>query len=224
MATTCFNCGTDVDPQASECPSCQAVLQVSNAGDPAPAPKEEGPNLRGILAKAGAAMHIPLFEEHGITAEMLPRLSNEDLKEMGITSLSTRLDLMDALKGRMKAKGVGAPSSDQAGLRSSTVDDWGSGGSLLDIDFSGFVTPRVTRTLYLISVILSFVLAGCMLFYALSLFGESRSGSQSMALLLLFLAPTVCYLNILFSRIGCEAILVLFRISGDLRALRQSRQ
>src|SRR5215470_7004761 len=58
--------------------------------------------LRGL----GLARYEPAFRDNGIDAEILPKLTVEDLKEIGVTRVGDRRKLLEAIT----ALRVGAPS------------------------------------------------------------------------------------------------------------------
>jgi len=223
MATQCFNCGIAVQSSLTECPECEAVLDPSGPA-PRPAAPDES-SLQSILSSHDAAAYIPVFEKHGITPQMLPHLTNDDLKDMGIDSLAKRFELLNKLKGRTTAKAspTKKPKAPPTYSASARLDDWGTGGKLLDMNFSGFVTPRVIRSLYTLSVFCSFVVTGGMLLFSASVFMDNKKDMTGFACIAISLAPFFCYLSILAARIACEAMIVLFRIAGDLRAIRLSK-
>jgi hypothetical protein len=88
--------------------------------------------------------------------------------------------------------------------------------SLFDFQFNDFVTVRVIRILYVISVALCALLALYVLIYGL------LSGVAS-ALLALILAPVLFIFYVLAARVILELVLVLFRISSDVRKIAESK-
>ncbi len=88
--------------------------------------------------------------------------------------------------------------------------------SLFDFQFNDFVTVRVIRILYVISVALCALAALYGLIYGL------LSGIAS-ALLSLILAPILFIFYVLAARVFLELVLVVFRISSDVRKIAESK-
>ena len=54
--------------------------------------------LPEILAKLGLSQYEPLFEQHAIGDDLLPSLTSDDLREIGVTPLGHRKNILAAIK------------------------------------------------------------------------------------------------------------------------------
>ena len=102
----CYGCGTEISIYAATCDVCQAVHEP--APRPVPKPKkrkvspvpgsEKPKNLRTWLTQVKMPQYIIAFEENGITLDLLPDLTDDDLKSIGISRLGDRKNLLKAIK------------------------------------------------------------------------------------------------------------------------------
>jgi hypothetical protein len=88
------------------------------------------------------------------------------------------------------------------------MENKGFFGGLFDLSFTEFVTIRVIKVIFVLTIII----AG--LFAAAVLIG-GFSGGVGRGLFGLVLAPIAFLLNVLFARIWLEVIIVLFRIAEN---------
>src|ERR1700747_1936096 len=56
--------------------------------------------LRGL----GLGQYETNFRDNKINADLLPRLTNDDLKDIGVSALGDRLQLLDAIAALVRAK------------------------------------------------------------------------------------------------------------------------
>lgn len=90
-------------------------------------------------------------------------------------------------------------------------------GMLFDLSFSEFVTTKVIKVLFVIGV----VLAGL---YALGFILAGFGSSAGLGIVMLVLSPIVFLLGVLWSRIMCELIMVIFRIAENTSTMaRQAK-
>ena len=82
---------------------------------------------------------------------------------------------------------------------------------LFDLSFSSFVTPKVVKVLYVISII------GVGIFFLMSIY-QAFAYSQGFGstLLMLIIAPIGACLLLILARIYMELILVAFRIADKI--------
>ncbi len=86
-------------------------------------------------------------------------------------------------------------------------------GCIFDFSFSEFVTTRIIKILFLLSILLA-------AFAALSIIvGGFASGTATGFLGALVMAPVVFILSVLFSRIWLELVIVAFRIAENTSRL-----
>lgn len=85
-------------------------------------------------------------------------------------------------------------------------------GMLFDLSFSEFITTRIIQLLFIIGVV--FAAIGSLAFIV----SGFRSGAV-LGLLFLILSPIVFLLWVLFARIWCEMIIVVFRIAENTSRL-----
>ena len=86
---SCYNCAEQVHIYAAVCPGCGAAHQPATRPKPKPKPREAG-NVKLWLAENGFVKYIPAFEENGISLDLIPTLTSEDLKSIGIAKLGDR--------------------------------------------------------------------------------------------------------------------------------------
>ena len=83
---------------------------------------------------------------------------------------------------------------------------------LFDLSFRSFVTTQVIPTIYTLAIIASVIIGLILLFGA---FAAVLSGMFFSGVLLVGASLAVAILGILFSRVGCEMIIVIFRIAEN---------
>ena len=77
------------------------------------------------LRSLGLGKYEAVFRENDIDETVLPSLTAEDLKELGVTALGHRLKLLDAIAALRKDEGAKAPSSDAAATSSALMSPEG---------------------------------------------------------------------------------------------------
>jgi Domain of unknown function (DUF4282) len=111
--------------------------------------------------------------------------------------------------------GTPAPGFDPPAAMRHAAGSKGFIGSLFDLGFTSFVTPKVIRVLYLL-IIIGTVISG--LIYSFVAFKVS----PGLGILTLFILAPLCSLIVLaLWRITLEFFMIIFRISDDISALRQ---
>lgn len=88
------------------------------------------------------------------------------------------------------------------------MEDKGFFGSLFDLSFSEFITPRIIKLLFIISIIVSAIFAGMLLVRWLYM-------GDGAAFLALIGAPLLFLLYVIMARVWLEVIMVLFRIADN---------
>ena len=81
--------------------------------------------------------------------------------------------------------------------------------SLFDLSFTNFITIKLVKIMYIISIFISAVIA---LMITVAAFNE---GFLAGLLTLLILAPIIFFINVIFSRLWLELVIVIFRISEN---------
>jgi class 3 adenylate cyclase/predicted ATPase len=71
--------------------------------------QEENMDVTEWLRSLGLEQYLPAFEQNHIGAELLPTLSGEDLKELGIASLGHRRAMLAAIAGLRTGRDAAAP-------------------------------------------------------------------------------------------------------------------
>jgi hypothetical protein len=88
------------------------------------------------------------------------------------------------------------------------MEDKGFFASLFDLSFSEFITPRIIKLLFIISIIVSAIGAGMLLVSGL----DQGDGAAFFALIG---APLLFLLYVIMARVWLEVIMVLFRIADN---------
>src|ERR1700755_3589933 len=70
------------------------------------------------LRSLGLGKYEPIFRENEIDETVLPNLTADDLKELGITALGHRRKLLDAIAALRSEAGSKAPSADATAMSS----------------------------------------------------------------------------------------------------------
>lgn len=109
----------------------------------------------------------------------------------------------------------GGTTKAMPGSRASRTDSKGFVGSLFDLGFTSFVTPKVIKVLYLLIMIGTILTALVYSFVAL------RVNAALGIVTLLIGAPMFTLIVMAIWRISLEFFMVIFRISDDIRALRE---
>lgn len=82
-------------------------------------------------------------------------------------------------------------------------------GALFDFSFQHFITAKIIRFLYMLSV----AMAGIM--YLILVIGAFQASPGFGAVMLLIIGPLVFVLSVVYARVMLEIIMVVFRISAD---------
>jgi class 3 adenylate cyclase len=61
-------------------------------------------DVGGWLRGLGLGQYEDIFRENKINADLLPRLTNDDLKDIGVSALGDRLQLLDAIAALSRVK------------------------------------------------------------------------------------------------------------------------
>lgn len=86
--------------------------------------------------------------------------------------------------------------------------------SLFDISFTSFVTPKIIKILYVLMMILLGLVALGYIVFAFSV--NAILG----LLVLIIIAPLMFFIYLALWRIALEIIMVIFKVSEDVRAIR----
>jgi hypothetical protein len=113
--------------------------------------------------------------------------------------------------GTYPQQGSGYPAPPSQQVSASTK---GFIGSLFDIQFDSFVTPKIIRVLYVISIIL--ISLGTLVL-AIFGFAEFKLGG---ILVLLIACPLYFFFYLAVNRVVLEIFMVVFRMSDDIRVIR----
>ncbi|TNY35140.1 DUF4282 domain-containing protein [Thermomonospora catenispora] len=92
-------------------------------------------------------------------------------------------------------------------------------GALFDFTFDNFVAPKLIKFLYILSVVLLTLLAA---FYVVLGF-VAMINEQPVGLLAIILAPIGWFLYVMLTRVWLELMIVVFKISEDIKDIRDSR-
>jgi hypothetical protein len=60
-------------------------------------------DVGGWLRSLGLGQYEEKFRDNKINADLLPRLTNDDLKDIGVSALGDRLQLLDAIAALVRA-------------------------------------------------------------------------------------------------------------------------
>ena len=88
------------------------------------------------------------------------------------------------------------------------MDPKGFLGSVFDFSFTHFVTTKIIKVIFIILM----VFAGLA---ALAFMAMGFKQGTGMGFIFLLLAPVIFFIYVLFARIWCEIIIVLFRIAEN---------
>ena len=88
------------------------------------------------------------------------------------------------------------------------MDNHGFFKRLFDLSFKEFVTTKIVKFIFILTIIIGGLVA-----IGILISGLSRGGGMAFASLII--APIVFFLYVLFSRIWLEIVIVLFRIAEN---------
>lgn len=97
------------------------------------------------------------------------------------------------------------------GYATSTGGGTGFFGSLFDMSFSSFVTTKLVKVIYILAMVLIGLTALAQLVVALA------SGEGGAIVASLLLVPLFALLALIWTRVGLELVMVVFRIGEDAR-------
>ncbi len=92
--------------------------------------------------------------------------------------------------------------------------------ALFDFSFSSYVTPKIIKFVYALSI----AGAGLFLLMMLSAGLLARGMGPAEGLIVLVVAPLAAFLIVLYSRIMLELVMVLFKISEDTHAISDTKK
>lgn len=91
--------------------------------------------------------------------------------------------------------------------------------SLFDLSFTNFITTKLIKVLFVISIIL----AACVAIF-LVMSGFARGAVEGI-LMLLIVAPLIFFFYVIYARVGMEVLIVIFRCSEHLEEIaKQGRR
>ncbi|REE96041.1 DUF4282 domain-containing protein [Thermomonospora umbrina] len=102
-------------------------------------------------------------------------------------------------------------------------NDKGFFGSLFDFSFDNFVAPKLIKFLFVVNLILISLFA---IIYVIAGFAFMASGTDSGAvggLIIIIIAPIAWFLGVMATRVWLELLIVMFKISEDIKDIRDSR-
>ena len=97
-------------------------------------------------------------------------------------------------------------------------NDKGFFGALFDFSFDNFIAPKLVKFLYVLSLILISILAIVVVIGGLVGLGNGTPAG----LLAIILAPLVWIIYLVLARLWLEFFIVIFKISDDLKDIRDS--
>lgn len=86
-------------------------------------------------------------------------------------------------------------------------------GALFDFSFSDFITPKVIKILFIISIVLTAI--GVLTYIVLAFMSGIGWG-----IVTLILSPIIFILYVLFARVWLEILIVIFRIHDNIAEIR----
>jgi Domain of unknown function (DUF4282) len=97
-------------------------------------------------------------------------------------------------------------------------NDKGFFGSLFDFSFDNFIAPKLVKFLYVLSLIIITIVAIIVVVGGLVALGNG----SAVGLLSIILAPLVWLIYLVGARLWLEFFVVVFKISDDLKDIRDS--
>lgn len=93
-------------------------------------------------------------------------------------------------------------------------------GSLFDFEFDNFIAPMLVKTIYVVLVIVLSVGGLFMVFGSIVAMATGGGSGAVVGLIGLLMAPILWLLGLMVYRVSLELMVVMFKISEDLRAIR----
>jgi hypothetical protein len=100
--------------------------------------------------------------------------------------------------------------------------DKGFFGSLFDFSFDNFIAPKLVKFLYVLSLIGATIYAIFLLIFGLAALGGGTDSSAGVGLLAIIGAPILWFVWLILARLYLELVIVMFKISEDVRDIRDS--
>lgn len=90
--------------------------------------------------------------------------------------------------------------------------------SLFDMSFDDFITTKIIKILYIISIVVSSIMGLVIIFLGFA------TNSGAMGIFFLILGPVVAFINIITSRIWLELIIVIFKIAENTSRIANKKE
>ena len=88
---------------------------------------------------------------------------------------------------------------------------------LFDMSFDDYITTKIIKILYIISIVGSGILG------LIIIFSGFATNSGAMGIFFLILGPVVAFINIIISRVWLELIIVLFKIAENTSRIASNK-
>ncbi|ACY96693.1 MULTISPECIES: DUF4282 domain-containing protein [Thermomonospora] len=102
-------------------------------------------------------------------------------------------------------------------------NDKGFFGSLFDFSFDNFVAPKLIKFLYVLILVLTSVASVFWVVSGFAMMADGSSGAAVGGLFLIILSPVIWFFSVMVARVYLEMLIVMFKISEDLKDIRDSR-
>jgi hypothetical protein len=94
-------------------------------------------------------------------------------------------------------------------------------GALFDFGFDNFIAPKLVKTIYIVLVIVLSLGAAIMAIGSITVMATGGGSGAILGLIGLVMTPVLWLLGLMIYRVSLELMVVAFKISEDLRAIRQ---
>ncbi|WP_158566800.1 DUF4282 domain-containing protein [Actinomadura craniellae] len=103
------------------------------------------------------------------------------------------------------------------------ANDKGFFGALFDFSFDNFIAPKLVKFLYILLLILVTVGGLVYLVIGFTMLASGTDAGVLGGLLVIVLTPVIWLLSLMMYRVMLELMIVVFKISEDIKDIRDSR-
>jgi Domain of unknown function (DUF4282) len=96
-------------------------------------------------------------------------------------------------------------------------------GSLFDFSFDNFIAPKLVKFLYVLSLILLTLFAIGYIIFGFAAMAAGGDSGALVGLLIIVVTPIIWFLYVMVTRVWLELLIVMFKISEDIKDIRDSR-
>lgn len=102
-------------------------------------------------------------------------------------------------------------------------NDKGFFGSLFDFSFDNFIAPKLVKFLYVLALILISLFSVIYIIVGFAAMASGEDAGALYGLIIIIFTPIGWFLFVMGARLQLELVIVMFKISEDIKDIRDSR-